>query len=350
MITLRMGNHAQHSGYDRLLDHLDCRVITSPKKWSPIQRAVAKSLQGLTIRSGIKWYNRSSMYSEFCAFLQWFRRSGQIFHFIYGENSYRYLGCLKRSPMKNKIVATYHTPPEKFHDLIPDDTFLKGLDAIIVVSNVQQNFFADRIGAHRVFYVPHGINIHYYQPQEAVPGSRRSDRKFNCLFVGRHMRDFGSLSETIKAMSHIDPEVHFRGVISDEFHGQFRGLPNVMLMSGIPDEELLALYRQSDLLVLPLIGCTANNSILEAMACGLPVISTDLTGTRDYMDDACGILVPRGDVRGILQAIQALKADSERRAACAAAARKRAMAFSWENVARRLRQVYRMVMDEQCAN
>jgi glycosyltransferase involved in cell wall biosynthesis len=46
------------------------------------------------------------------------------------------------------------------------------------------------------------------------------------------------------------------------------------------------LYNDSRLLFLPLIDATANNSLLEASACGVPVITSDLPAVREYTDDS----------------------------------------------------------------
>lgn len=71
------------------------------------------------------------------------------------------------------------------------------------------------------------------------------------------------------------------------------------------EEDLLVAYRQADLLALPLKDCTANNSILEAMACGLSVVTTDIGGIRDYVDDTCALLSARGDAEEMAKNIMA---------------------------------------------
>jgi glycosyltransferase involved in cell wall biosynthesis len=343
LITLRMKNHAKPSGYDRLADHMKCRVFAPPVEWRFFQRLTAKSLNWLTQRSGVRWYHREAMYNETTAAWQWLRKPHQVFHFIYGENSYRYLAWMKRARAKNVVIATYHTPPGKFRQLIPDPRFLRQLDAVVVVSRSQQAFFSGLIGADRVFFVPHGVDVHYFRPGEPNSGSHKKDRNFQCLFVGKHLRDFDVLSETVKTLAIRDPNIQFQGVIPDELKDHFRGLPNVTLMTGISDERLLQLYQQADLLVLPLIDGTANNSILEAMACGLPVVSTDLPCTRDYIDDSSASLVPKGDVRAVVEAIEALKKDQNKRKGFAKAIRNRAMDLSWEKTALHMEKVYQAV-------
>jgi glycosyltransferase involved in cell wall biosynthesis len=132
-------------------------------------------------------------------------------------------------------------------------------------------------------------------------------------------------------------------VVPNKFYSLFNKLPNVTLMTGISDERLLQLYQQADLLVLPLIDGTANNSILEAMACGLPVVSTDLPCTRDYIDDSSAMLVPKGDVRAVVEAIEVLKKDPNKRKGFAKVIRNRAMDLSWEKTARNMEKVYQAV-------
>ena len=74
---------------------------------------------------------------------KWFSKKNQIFHFLYGENCHRYLGVLNLIGHRNFIVCTYHTPPERFCQVVQDKAHLKRLDAVIVVSTTQHDFFSE---------------------------------------------------------------------------------------------------------------------------------------------------------------------------------------------------------------
>jgi glycosyltransferase involved in cell wall biosynthesis len=339
VISQRLGGHAGASGYDRLQEYLDCRLIRPPARWSLAQRAAAKALRPVTRRSGSRWYHRSSLIGEIAAAREWLRGTGRIFHFLYGENSYRYLGRMKSLATRNGIVCTYHTPPEKFAQVVKDRRHIERLDAVIVVSTMQTEFFAGIVGRERVFFVPHGIDVNYFTPGAAKnPASKR----FTCLFVGSHLRDVATLARTARLLEP-EPDVRFVVVTRPANHAAFAGLGNVDIKTGINDEQLLAVYRDSDILALPLLDATANNSLLEAMACGLPIVSTDLQGVRDYVTRECALLVPPAGAQSLADAIMWLKRDEAAQTRMAQASRTRALELSWENIAQQTVEVYRAV-------
>ncbi|MBK8161644.1 MAG: glycosyltransferase family 4 protein [Gammaproteobacteria bacterium] len=337
LVSQRQGGHALASGYDRLQEYLDCRLIRPPARWNLAQRAAARVLRPVTRRSGSRWYHRPSLIGEIGAAREWLRGSGKVFHFLYGENSYRYLGLMKALAARNRIVCTYHTPPAKFSQVVTDRRHIERLDAAIVVSTMQLEFFAGILGRERVFFVPHGIDVDYFTP--AARGAV-TPRPFSCLFVGSHLRDIPTLAQAARLLA-VEPDVRLVAVTRPANHAALAALDKVEVRSGLDDAQLLRAYQDADLLVLPLLDATANNSLLEAMACGLPIISTDLPGVRDYVNDGCAVLTPMADATALADAIVALKRDGARRARMAQASRNRAIDLSWENVARQTLEVYR---------
>jgi glycosyltransferase involved in cell wall biosynthesis len=93
--------------------------------------------------------------------------------------------------------------------------------------------------------------------------------------------------------------------------------------------------------------CTANNAVLEAMACGLPVIATRVGGIDLYVNDSSAILVAPDDVRDMTDAALSLLNNKERLQAMAAYARKMAEQFAWEVIAGTMKALYQHLYNHQ---
>jgi len=116
---------------------------------------------------------------------------------------------------------------------------------------------------------------------------------------------------------------------------------DVVVFSGISDEDLRDRYRKAAILLHPLKECTANNSALEAMACGVPIVVTDIGGIRDYLSDDCALFCRPGDADEMAASVLELLDNSARRSAMGKSARERAESlFAWPIIARKMRGVY----------
>jgi len=343
LIVQRQGGHAAVSGYDRFAEFLDARVINRIERLTFGQRIAARLLRKFYLQSGL-WYGKRGLATELVAARQWLKSSGQIFHFVYGENAFRNLGRLKRF-RQNLIICTYHAPPERFVEVVLDREHLSDIDAILLVSNTGRGMFSELVPPDRVHFIPHGVDTEFFYPKEQEEVASLNSKK-KCLFVGSHLRDFELLTDVIKIMAKSDPNVEFEVITLKKDHHYFDGLENIQLRTGISDEELRSAYQTADLLTLPLSNATANNSLLEAMACGMAIITTDLPGTRDYVDDDCACLIERGNAEAFVHAIRSLLANPERRRKLVSRSRERALDFSFERVAAMTEKVYKKIADQ----
>ena len=101
----------------------------------------------------------------------------------------------------------------------------------------------------------------------------------------------------------------------------------VRFLGAVPHAELAALYGAADALVLASSREGWANVLLEAMACGTPVVATDIWGTPEVVaDPAAGRLVPERTPAALAAAVAALLADPPARAAT----RRYAERFSWD--------------------
>jgi sugar transferase (PEP-CTERM/EpsH1 system associated) len=119
------------------------------------------------------------------------------------------------------------------------------------------------------------------------------------------------------------------------------GLEDSVWMAGDRDDipELLA---SMDVFVLPSLGEGISNTVLEAMASGLPVVATRVGGNPELVEDGVtGLLVPVGDVTALANALQTLIDDPAQCEQMAHAAVRRVQRdFDWERTVASYLQVY----------
>jgi glycosyltransferase involved in cell wall biosynthesis len=129
-------------------------------------------------------------------------------------------------------------------------------------------------------------------------------------------------------------------------HNFPEGLPlpeQAKLVSGLSDEKLLREYATADALLLPLSDATANNAILEAMACGLPVFSVDVGGVSEMTATAACLVAP-GDSEALGAQLLRAAEQPEWRRELSERGLLRAAELSWGKVADEMVEVYQEAM------
>lgn len=101
---------------------------------------------------------------------------------------------------------------------------------------------------------------------------------------------------------------------------------SVRVLQAVPQAELVHHYRSAALLVMPSLHDGLPNALLEAMACGCPVVATSVGGIPDVVShEVEGLLVPAGDVTALAQAIERTLQAPSKSAERAARARERVL-------------------------
>jgi alpha-maltose-1-phosphate synthase len=154
-----------------------------------------------------------------------------------------------------------------------------------------------------------------------VPAVRRDRARPRALFVGGRFAEKGGEDLLAALGDQWGREIDLEIVTSAEVQPR-EGVRVHRL--GPADPELLDLFQQADMLILPTYGDATPWVLLEAMACGTPVVSTPVGGIPDMLDHGrAGVLVPYGHPRELADAVRALLADEVMRAELAGRARER---------------------------
>jgi glycosyltransferase involved in cell wall biosynthesis len=208
--------------------------------------------------------------------------------------------------------------------------------------------------------IPYGVDVETFSPGAREDGGWRDRLGIPAeapllLSVGRMVtkKGYHVLLEILPELLERHSEAHVvlagGGDLEDEFRRRTEAmagrvhLPGVVFRDTLPD-----LYRAANLFVLPAVHDAMGNVdglpnvILEAMASGLPVVASGISGIPLAIRDGReGLLVREQDPQALLEALDRLMSDGAERRRMGGEARERAVSeLTWKTVAARYREAY----------
>lgn len=205
----------------------------------------------------------------------------------------------------------------------------------------------------RIHVVPMGINPAFgYRPDPARVEAVSGVRGPYVLAVGT-LEPRKNLITTIAAMEVLaDSGLDIPLVVaggrgwrdSELTRRMSQSRARVIPVGRVSDEDLVALYGGSTCLVFPSLYEGFGLPVLEAMACGAPVIAANTTSTPEVVGDA-GVLVDPTDAEGIAEAIRSIAEAPDIAADLQARGLARAAEFTWDRTTDLTVQVYEMALD-----
>lgn len=337
-ISHRYPHIAAASGDGRLAEYLGQPVKVSRFLYFLGETVIRLPAKLTSWYGGSFEYSRHDFVKELAAIMHMSRHSRSVYHFFHAEKSFLLSGFMSRK-RHNRFVGTFHHPPSHFDWLFRSTDHLKALSHAIAISSYQVDFLEQIFGQGRVTVVPLGIDTDYYTPSDEP----LHDRRLRCICVGTHMRDFDSLPTVVSGVLDAVPGAEFVIVSGNRKCEAAAQHERARWLRGIPDEEYRNLVRTSDLLVLPLLESTAVTAVLEALACGVPVV-TNRGGICDYLDDECSVVIDGRNPAAMVETACKLLRNRNLRRRMAAAARKKSLQFTWTEVAKQTMDVYRRTL------
>lgn len=338
-VPRHIAHHGLHAGYDRLFEHM--ALPPAANRWfkrlgQGLPRALAWRLWALRPQAT----QAAGLGAELGALP--FIASGRqrLCHFIYGEDTWFYSPLWKKG--SNRCVATFHYPPQRLLQRINPGS-VAALDAAIIVGSNQRTALEALLPPERVHLCLHPVDTEFFCPAPPAPAAAQPPR---LVCAGNLFRDYPTLLQVHRRVRaagfELATDVIGPGPAATEL---LRTEPGIQVLNGLDDTTLRDTYRRASVGVLPLLDGTANNALLEMLACGLPIVSTAVGGTPDYTAGSRTCLLPPGDAAGMAEAVCQLLANPGLRQAQGQANRAHAaQTLSYAAQARRMREVYALIL------
>ncbi|HEX4562277.1 MAG TPA: glycosyltransferase family 4 protein [Gemmatimonadales bacterium] len=197
--------------------------------------------------------------------------------------------------------------------------------------------------------IPNGVDVSYFHPN----GRREREvatRGPRLLFLGR-LDPRNGLDTLLEAMPMIlerHPTAELivvgDGPLRASYEARAAHLGKAVRFVGQVSDERPDYYGGADLYLCPTTKASFGITLLEAMACGTPLVVSDITGFRELIaGGAEAVLVPKDSPLAWARATNALIEDQPRRQAMGAAGLAKAAHFAWPRIAERVLEVYRRV-------
>jgi glycosyltransferase involved in cell wall biosynthesis len=267
----------EHSGYEQLTRHIN----SLQQVWTvkPRRGQLARYLGSAYARLHGRYGRGATTLSELEFRLRRGLRRPDASHILYLENHFELLSVWPKA--HKDLIGTLHLPSSVWK---PEQCkLLSRLSSALVLYQRDIPFFEQYLGKGRVQFIHHGADIEFFRPDMSKLSTPQ-----RILYGGVYLRNEPMLARVVERLSKATPELRFDLLVPQHHRNREALVPllnhsAVTWHSGLNDEQLRELYQTSYLMLLPMNDSGANTSVVEALTSGLPVVTTDVGGIRDYL-------------------------------------------------------------------
>lgn len=207
---------------------------------------------------------------------------------------------------------------------------LQRADGVIVSSTfVRDSLLAQGHDESKLYLIRLGVDAKQFRPERVIA----NNSVFRILSVGNLGIQKGThlLLDAFGKLT-FPANLDLVGPVLREMRADTRLSDRRVRLHGlVPHGRLSGIYNQAAVFVLPSIQDGFGLVVLEAMACGRPVVITDAVGAKDVVQDGYdGFVLPAGDAKSIADALQYLYENPREARRMGARARRKALKYSWE--------------------
>ena len=328
--------HNERSGYGRqLAEHVPGAEFLSTERGEPRSGLPLFFSRAARRFAFTRWYLGGNAVLEWKAVRRLWKGFDGVVHSMWADHDLGYID-LFLDKRRHKFCGTFHNCSDDFRHTIRYRSRLRNFDAVILVSETQRTFFLEAgVPDEKIHVVLLGVDAEYFVPAQV----QKPSPLFTVISVGGYRRNFPLLRKVCERLANTR-NIRFKIIAPESRRLLFSDLSNVEFHSGLNDAEVLAAYQSASCLLHTAENATANTALLEAMACGLPVVAERVGGIPEYVSAEFALLVEPGEDATLAGAIRELAQSPALHAGMRIEARKHAETLAWPQVAGRMIKIY----------